>query len=123
MMQAPDLPFWAAFLVALLVVAGAAFTLIGSVGLLRLGSFYERVHPPTLGSTLGAVLIILGSILCFSVLRSRPIIHEVLIVGFVALTTPVSLLLLARAALYRDRLEGRDDIPPPEPREQQEDKA
>lgn len=114
MIQAPDLPLWAAVLVAFLVVSGAAFTLIGSVGLLRLGSFYERVHPPTLGSTLGAVLIILGSILCFSVLRSRPIVHEILIVGFVALTTPVSLVLLARAALYRDRLEGRDDVPPPE---------
>ena len=111
MIQAPDLPAWAALLVGLLVVTGAAFTLIGSLGLVRLGNFYERVHPPTLGSTLGALLVILGSVLCFSVLRSRPIVHELLILGFVALTTPVSLLLLARAALYRDSVEGDPDVP------------
>ena len=111
MIQAPDLPTWAALIVGLLVLAGAGFTLVGSLGLIRMRSFYERVHPPTLGSTFGAVLIILASILCFSVLRSRPIFHEVLIIGFVTLTTPVSLILLARAALYRDTIEGNPDVP------------
>jgi multicomponent K+:H+ antiporter subunit G len=114
MIQAPNLPMWAAILVALFVLSGAAFTLIGSLGLLRFKSFYDRVHPPTLGSTLGAVLIILGSIVCFSVLRTRPMVHEILIVGFVTLTTPVSLVLLARAALYRDRVEGNLESPPSE---------
>lgn len=112
MTQAPDLPGWAALLVALFVLAGAAFTLIGSVGLLRLNSFYERVHPPTLGTTLGAALIILGSMLCFSVLQSRPLIHEVLILLLTAVTTPVTFMLLARAALYRDRTMGSPDVPP-----------
>jgi len=112
MIQAPDLPLWAAILVGLLVLAGAGFTLIGSIGLLRFSSFYERVHPPTLGSTLGVVLITLGSVICNSVLQSRLLLHEVLIVAFVSLTTPVSLMLLARAALYRDRTMGTGDVPP-----------
>ena len=112
MIQAPDLPGWAALLVALLVVAGATFTLIGSAGLLRLGSFYERVHSPTLGTTLGVTFIILSSMLCFSILQTRPLVHEVLIAAFVTLTTPVSLMLLARAALYRDRTSGSPDVPP-----------
>ena len=111
MIQAPDLPAWAAILVALLVVSGAGVTLIGSLGLLRFKSFYERVHPPTLGSTLGAGLIILGSIVCFSVLQTRPLLHELLIAIFVTLTTPVSFMLLARAALYRDRTMGNPDVP------------
>ncbi len=112
MIQAPDLPVWAAFLVALLVLAGGALTLIGSLGLLRMKSFYDRVHPPTLGSTMGMALIVLGSIVCFSVLRTRPSVHELLIGIFVTLTTPVTFMLLARAALYRDRAERRLDMPP-----------
>ena len=111
MMQAPDLPAWAAILVALLVLAGAGITLIGSLGLLRLRNFYQRVHSPTLGTTLGMFLIILGSMLCFSVLESRPLVHEILIAVFVTLTTPVTLMLLARAALYRDRTEGTMPMP------------
>jgi multicomponent K+:H+ antiporter subunit G len=30
-------------------------------------------------------------------------------------TTPVSLMLLVRAVLYRDRIEGKDDVPSFEP--------
>jgi multicomponent K+:H+ antiporter subunit G len=112
MIQAPDLPGWAALLVALLVLSGAAFTLIGSLGLLRLKNFYERVHSPTLGTTFGVVLIIAGSILCFSVLQTRLLVHELLIAAFVTLTTPVTLMLLVRAALYRDRTTGKADVPP-----------
>jgi multicomponent K+:H+ antiporter subunit G len=108
---APNLPEWAAWLTALLILAGAAITLTGAIGLVRLQSFYERVHAPTLGGTLGAGLILLSSMLCFSVLQSRPILHEILIAAFITLTTPVTLILLVRAALYRDRAEGREDVP------------
>lgn len=112
MMQAPDLPLWAAIVVGFLVFGGAIITLIGALGLIRLRSFYERVHAPTLGATLGMAAILLASMLCFSVLQTRPVIHELLIALFVTLTTPVTLMLLARAAIYRDRSEGRDKIPP-----------
>jgi multicomponent K+:H+ antiporter subunit G len=112
MMQAPDLPAWAALIVAILILTGAGITLIGSLGLLRLNSFYERVHAPTLGTTLGAGFIVLSSIICFSVLQSRPLVHEVLIMIFITVTTPVTLMLLARAALYRDRTEGNGIVPP-----------
>lgn len=111
MIQAPDLPAWAALLTAFFVLAGAIVTAIGSLGLLKLNSFYERVHAPTLGTTLGTGSIIAASIICFSVLQSRPVIHEILIAVFVTLSTPVSLMLLSRAALYRDRSEGRKDVP------------
>jgi multicomponent K+:H+ antiporter subunit G len=109
MIQAPDLPAWAATLVALLVLAGAAITLIGSLGMLRMKSFYERLHPPTLGSTLGMALIVMASIICFSVLRSRLSVHEVLVGVFLTVTAPVAFMLLARAALYRDRSERLAD--------------
>lgn len=107
MIQAPDLPLWAALAVGLLVLLGAVITLIGTIGLVKLRrTFYERVHPPTLGSTLGTGCILIASMITFSVTQSRPVVHEILIAVFVTLTTPVTLMLLARAALYRDRSEG-----------------
>lgn len=112
MMSAPELPLWAAILVSVLMVAGAALTLVGTIGLVGLRSFYERVHAPTLGATLGMTCILLGSAVCFSVLQSRPVIHEVLIAVFMTITTPVTLILLVRAALYRDRAEGAEGVPP-----------
>lgn len=111
MIQAPDLPLWAAIIVGILVLGGAAITLLGAAGLLRLHTFYERVHAPTLGATSGMAAILLASALCFSVLQTRPVIHEILIAIFVTLTTPVTLMLLARAAIYRDRSEASTSVP------------
>lgn len=112
MSEAPALPLWAALIVSALVIFGALVTLIGSAGLLRLNTFYSRTHAPSLGATLGTGAILIGSILCGSVLHGRLMVHEVLIGLFLTITTPVMLMLLARAALYRDRVEGDPEVPP-----------
>lgn len=96
-----------AILTAALLVGGAAITLIGSLGLLRLQSFYERVHAPTLGTTLGTACIAIASMIYFSTLGTRPVLHELLIVVFVTLTTPITLMVLVRAAVFRDRSEDK----------------
>ena len=99
-------------LAGVLIVLGALLAFSGSLGLLRLKTFYERVHPPTMGTTLGAALILAGSMLYFSALETRPVVHEILIAVFMAFTTPVTYMLLVRAALHRDRAEGRDPLEP-----------
>jgi multicomponent K+:H+ antiporter subunit G len=101
-----ELPAWAAIVTSMLLLVGAALTFIGSLGLLRLRTFYERVHAPTLGTTLGITCVALASIITFTVLESRPVLHEVLIIVFVTMTTPVTLMILVRAAVFRDRLEA-----------------
>ena len=88
---------------ALLVLAGASLALIGSVGLLRMKTFYERVHPPTMGTTLGTGLVLIGSMVFFTLHESRPVLHEIVIGIFMTLNTPVTYMLLVRAALHRDR--------------------
>ena len=110
-MSGADLPAWAAWLVVALAIAGAGFSLTGALGLVRLRTFYERVHAPTLGATLGMFSILTGSIIYFSVSQTRPVVHEFLIGAFITVTTPVFLLLLVQATSYRDRLEGRKAIP------------
>ena len=106
MIVAEELPAWSALLVALLLLLGTGLTLTGSLGLLRLGSFYERVHAPTLGATLGAGCVLIASMVFFSVLQTRPVVHEVLITIFATVTTPVTLMVLVRAAVHRDESEG-----------------
>jgi multicomponent K+:H+ antiporter subunit G len=96
-----DLPAWAALLTALFVLAGASLTFIGSLGLLRLGNFYQRVHAPTLGTTLGTGGILISSMIYFSVLGARPILHEILIGVFMTVTTPVTFIFLVRATKRR----------------------
>ena len=92
-------------LTAILLVSGAAITLIGSLGLLRLQGFYDRVHAPTLGTTLGTTCVALASIVYFSSLETRVAFHELLIVIFITVTTPISLMILIRAAVLRDESE------------------
>lgn len=113
MSEAANIPAWAAVLTALLLLSGASLALIGSLGLLRLENFYSRVHAPTLGTTLGLGCILAASMVYFSALQGRPVLHELLIAGFVTVTTPVSIMLLARAALYRDRRLASDLVPMP----------
>lgn len=105
------IPEWLQLAIALIVLIGAAVTFVGTVGLVRWASFYQRIHAPTLGSSLGAALILLASSLHSSITLGRPVLHEVLVLIFILVTTPVTLMLLARAAIYRDRSERNPDVP------------
>ena len=98
--------------VALLVLGGAVLVFLGSLGLLTLQTFYERIHPPTMGTTLGTGLVIIASMLYFTAQESRPVLHELLIAAFMTISTPVTYMLLVRAALHRDRAEGSDPLDP-----------
>lgn len=112
-MDAHEIPVWVAVIVAGLSVAGAILTLLGCVGLARFQDFYSRVHAPTLGTSFGTIFIVVASMLYFFVSGQRPAVHELLILAFVLVTTPVTLMLLARAALYRDRAEANGNVPDP----------
>ncbi|HEX5961407.1 MAG TPA: monovalent cation/H(+) antiporter subunit G [Rhodanobacteraceae bacterium] len=104
-------PGWAALTIGVLVFAGALLACIGSAGLLRLATFYRRVHAPTLGTTLGMYLVLAGTIVFFWAGEGRPALHVILVGVCVSITTPISLMLLARAALERDRRQGVAGIP------------
>jgi multicomponent K+:H+ antiporter subunit G len=95
------LPAWAALLVALLALASATFTLVGSLGLLRLRTFFQRLHAPTLGTTFGMALMVAAAFIGFSLLDCAPAFEVLLIGVFLTLATPVTLLLLSRAASAR----------------------
>lgn len=87
-------------LLSLLILTGAIFTFIGSLGLARLQDFYTRLHGPTKATTLGVGCLLIASAVYFSLRTEGVSLHEVLITLFLFITAPVSAHLLAKAALH-----------------------
>ncbi len=95
------LPLWLDALLALLLVVGAGFALIGSWGLAKLSDFPKRLHGPTKATTLGVGCVLIVSMAVFAWAGEFGA-HELLITVFLFLTAPVSAHLLIKAALHAD---------------------
>lgn len=83
-----------------LIIIGAIFTLVGSIGLVKLPDFYMRLHAPTKATTLGVGAILIASAVFFSLTGEGLSLHELLITLFLFITAPVSAHLMAKAALH-----------------------
>ncbi len=105
------IPLWAQAVVGLLVLIGALITLLGALGLVRLQSYFERVHSPSIIATLGCWCIMHATVLFFSVMESRLVLHALLIAVFISVTVPITTIFLMRAALFRARRNGQN-VPP-----------
>ncbi len=102
-MNEVDLPLWAALPATLLLLTGGTLTLIGALGLVRLKDFFARMHPPAMGNTLGAGCVLIASMIVSSALLQRPVVHEILISVFIVLSSPITAMLLIRAAVARHK--------------------
>lgn len=100
-------------LLSLLILAGALFTFIGSLGLVRLPDFYTRLHAPTKATTLGVGSLLIASALYFSTRGEGVSLHEALVTMFLFITAPVSAHLLSKAALHL-KLRSLAELPPDE---------
>ena len=90
------------FIVSALIVLGALFVLLGSIGLARLPDFLMRLHGPTKATTVGVGATLLASAIFFSTSADDGIsLHELAPVLFLFITAPVTAHLLAKAALHR----------------------
>jgi multicomponent K+:H+ antiporter subunit G len=103
-------------LIAVLLLVGGFFSLVGSIGLAKLSDFLKRLHGPTKATTLGVGGILLASILHHSLLGDGLGLREILITLFLFLTAPVSAHVMARAAMASDPAAK----PPPVPSERNE---
>ncbi len=95
------------------LLGGAAFLVIGAIGLIRLPDFFTRIHATGVIDTLGAGLALIGLIILAG--WTLPAVKLVLILGFMLLTGPTATHALAKAALHGrlDPLSGRPPEPPP----------
>lgn len=96
-------------ILSVLVLLGAVFTFIGSLGLVRFKDFYTRLHGPTKASTLGVGCLLIASSVFFSITGEGLSLHEILVSVFLFITAPISAHLLAKAALHL----GLPSVTPP----------
>ncbi len=82
--------------IVVLAAAGAAFFLLGTVGLLRLPDFFSRVHAATKCDTVGAGLLLTALIVLNGAEPSTAKI--IVLAGLVLLSSPTTGHALARAA-------------------------
>ena len=100
--------------VALSLVVGGVFALVGAIGMLRFPDFYMRLHAPTKATTLGVGGVLLAS-LAANWGQGGWGLHELLISLFLFITAPVSANLLAKSALHL-RVPSQAPVPPEQPR-------
>jgi multicomponent Na+:H+ antiporter subunit G len=99
-------------LVIVLGLAGAAFFLAGTLGLLRLPDFYTRVHAVAKCDTVGAGLILLA--LALHVAPHPEALKILALLVLVLLSSPTSAHALARAA-YGTGLDPWSEAPEEKP--------
>lgn len=99
-----NLPMWAEILVSLMLVIAGLFAFTGSLGLIRLRDFYSRIHAPTLGNTLASFCLVVAIIVTSFFTEDRFVPHTLLVSFFLILTSPITAMLLMRAAIKRDVL-------------------
>lgn len=87
------------WIIAFLILTGATFALIGSIGLARLPDFFMRLHGPTKATTLGVGSMIIGSMIFFGA-TDKLNLHELLITLFLFISAPVSAHIVGKAALH-----------------------
>lgn len=86
-------------ILALLLLVSSVFTVVGSVGLVRLSDFFKRLHAPTKATTLGVGSILLVSIFYHPLVVGEYRPRELLITLFLFITAPISAHMMAKAAL------------------------
>ena len=106
------LPWWVETLVSLLLVASGIFAVLASWGLLQLKSFFKRLHPTALVTTAAAWCVTLASVVYFSTVNARLSLSTWLIIIILSISVPITTVLLARAALARQREGGEVPVAP-----------
>ena len=110
-MSADALPQWLQWLIAGLLLASGVFALAAAWGLVRLSSFYQRMHPPALVYVGSSWCVTLASILFFSGQQQGPQLHVWIIIIRLSITVPLATVVLSSAAVLRRRVAGRTDVP------------
>ncbi len=93
------------------LIAGALFSIIGGIGLVRLPEFYSRMHGGGITDTMGAELVLIGLILLAG--PTLVAFKLLVILFFLTITSPSSCHALAKSALskgLRPELDVKNDV-------------
>lgn len=85
--------------VVISLIIGLFFTLVAAIGLLKLDSAMSRLHAPTKAGTVGIGAFLMASMLN-SFLIGQGSLHELLIMGFLFVTAPISANFMAKVNIH-----------------------
>lgn len=97
---------------ALFLLIGSGFVIVGVIGLLKFNDPMTRLHAPTKVGTVGIGMLLLASIVHSFVLGETST-HELLIMGFLFVTAPISANFIAKVNIHHRTCE----TPPSPPRD------
>ena len=97
-----EMPALATLAISILLVVAGFFALTGALGMIRLDHFYSRIHAPTLANTLSAFCLVVSVLIMASFIEHRFVAHSLLVSFFLIITSPVTAMLLMRAAIKRE---------------------
>ncbi|SMX39216.1 Na+/H+ antiporter subunit G [Octadecabacter ascidiaceicola] len=95
------------YAVAVFLLIGAFFTLVGAIGLFRLSDAMTRIHAPTKVGTMGIGALLLASMTSGFVAGDGSF-HELLIMAFLFVTAPISANFLSKVNIHK-----KSSIEPP----------
>lgn len=98
----------ASYAIAVCLIIGAAFSLIGSIGLLKFNDSMTRLHAPTKVGTMGIGGLLVASII-HSMMFGDGALHNLLIMGFLFVTAPISGNFLSKVNIHKRTC----TLPPP----------
>lgn len=89
-------------LIALFLLAGAFFTLVAAIGVIRLPDTYTRLHAASKSSTLGVGMTLIGVFIYFAYYQAAFDTQLLLAILFIFISAPVGAHLIARSAFHSD---------------------
>lgn len=100
------------YAVSFCLIVGGLFAMIGTIGLLKFNDTMTRLHAPTKVGTIGIGALLLASMIN-SFVSGHGSFHEMLIMGFLFVTAPISANFIAKVHLHKKAC----DTPPEPPRD------
>ena len=103
----------AGYAISVFLLIGAFFSLVGSIGMLRLPDSMTRLHAPTKIGTMGIGALLLAS-MTYAYTFGDGSLREILIMAFLFVTAPISANFMSKVNIHRKSC----DIPPEAPQDQ-----
>ena len=103
----------ASYAIGVFLLIGAFFSLVGSIGMLKLPDSMTRLHAPTKVGTMGIGTLLLAS-MTYAYTFGDGSLREILIMAFLFVTAPISANFMSKVNIHRKSCE----IPPEAPQDQ-----
>ena len=89
-------------LISFLILGGTFFTVVAAVGVVRLPDVYSRLHAASKSSTLGVMMMMLGTFFYFWYMDNLIDAKLFLAILFIFVTAPVAAHVVSRSAFHSD---------------------